>query len=84
MTLSEQARAVCSRDGFLEFLFAFIVDFEDNGGAWENAEISSFLAAMVAWGEDMDGFYINNNEDASQLSPWRIVADMLMAARSYE
>jgi len=39
---------------------------------------------MRGWLEDMDGDYANTGENPSQLPPWRIFADALMAARIYE
>ena len=46
--------------------------------------LASFLAAMSAWSEDMEGFYENSGEDLASLPPWRVLADILMAARVYE
>lgn len=51
---------------------------------WTNAELSAFLEASAAWLADSDGYYAARGEEARDLSPWRLFADMLMAARFYE
>ena len=38
---------------------------------------------MGAWMPDADQ-YQHQDEDIGQLTPWRIIADMLMAGRVYE
>jgi hypothetical protein len=84
MTLAEQARAVSSREDLIAFLEAFNGEFAANRGTWTNTDLASFLEAMAAWSEDMDGFYANGGEDLATLPPWRVLADILMAARNYE
>jgi hypothetical protein len=84
MTLAERARAVQTRDDLAAFVAELKADFDANRGEWTNADIASFLAAMAAWIQDMDGYYQNTGQKPSELPPWRIVADILMAARIYE
>jgi hypothetical protein len=84
MTIIERARSVRTREDFLAFLEAFFADYEVNGLDWENNDLGSFLEAMSGWGRDMDGFYANMGEDPAQISPWQMVADLLIAARVYE
>ena len=84
MNLAERARAVRTREELIAFVKALVVDYRSNREAWANPDIESFLAAMAAWAEDMDGFYRESEEDPLALPPWRVVADMLMAARIYE
>jgi hypothetical protein len=82
--LDEQARAVQTRDDLVAFLAALRSDLVSNRAAWTNSDLTTFLDAMSAWTEDMDGFYANNGEDLGSLPPWRVLADILMAARVYE
>lgn len=84
MTLAERARAVQTRDDFVAFVAELTADFEANRGDWTNADLASFLEAMAAWIQDMDGYYQNTWQKPSELPPWRILADVLMAARMYE
>ena len=84
MTLEERARAVRTRDDVVAFLAALMDDYRANGASWTNGDLLSFLAAMAAWSEDMEGFYENRGEDPASGSPWRVLVDILMAARVYE
>ena len=84
MTLPEQARAVKTREDLVAFLAALRADFARNPRTWTNADLASFLEAMAAWSEDMDGYYAGTGEDMARVPPWRVLADILMAARVYE
>lgn len=84
MTLAEQARAVRSREDLVAFLEALAADYGTDPSGWTNGDLPSFLTAMSAWSEDMEGFYANGGEDIASLPVWRVVADILMAARVYE
>lgn len=84
MTLSERAHAVRTREDFVAFAAALVTDHESHLATWTNKDLASFLAAISSWSEDMDGYYENTGEALSTLSPWRVMADILMAARVYE
>ena len=83
MTLVERARSVQTREDLAAFVAEPKVDFNANRGDWTNADLASFLEAMAAWIQDMDGYYQNMGQKQSELPPWRVVADILMAARRY-
>lgn len=84
MTLVERAHAVRTREDLAAFVDALAADHGSSPGTWENADLASYLEAMSGWVHDMDGYYANRGEDVSALTPWRIVADILMASRIYE
>lgn len=84
MTLAERANAVRTRDDFVAFIEALRLDCSTNGTAWANPDLPSFLDAAGAWIRDSDGYYRNVGLDPATLSPWRLLADILMAARVYE
>lgn len=84
MTLQEIAESVQTREDLVRFLAALKDDFVANRHLWTNTNLHAFLEAMVGWSQDMDGFYRNRGEEISLLSPWRIMADSMMAARIYE
>jgi len=67
-----------------EFVLALLKDFRDNQDSWENQDLPSFLEAMSAWIEDMDGFYANQGKEIQTDIPWHIFADILFASRVYE
>ena len=84
MTLAERAASVRTRDDFVAFLEALRLDHARNGAAWANPDLQSFLGAAGAWSRDSNGYYKNVGLDPSTLSPWRLLADLMMAARVYE
>jgi hypothetical protein len=84
MTLEERARSVGSLQDLVSFVAEFRADYAANSEEWSNCDLSAFLDALAAWCSDMDGYYANMGEDLHKISPWRVVADMLMAARIYE
>lgn len=84
MTLSERARAVRTREDLVAFIEALDADYAGNGSTWTNTDLASFLGGMSGWSQDMKGFYENRGEDLASLSPWRVLADILVAARIYE
>jgi hypothetical protein len=84
VTLAERAAAVRTREDLVAFLAALRADHDAHPDTWTNADLGSFVAALAAWAEDMEGFYENRGEDLSRVPPWRVFADLLMAARVYE
>jgi hypothetical protein len=50
----------------------------------ERARAVQTRGAMAGWIHDMDGHYQNTGQNLSELPPWRVFADILMAARIYE
>lgn len=82
MTLEERAKNVSSWGDVRALIAALAIDAKDNPERWENPTLPTFPEATAAW--NMDGYYALLGLDVSQLPPWRIVADMLMAGRIYE
>jgi hypothetical protein len=68
----------------IAFVEALHLDYIDNGAKWENSDLPSFLEAAGAWCRDSDGFHANAGVDRSPMPPWRLFAEILMAARAYE
>lgn len=68
-----------------ESLSRFIQDILKSKNEWENSDLDSFLRALAAWIEDMDGYYANTGQayDERSLS-WKNIADMLAASTMYE
>jgi hypothetical protein len=75
---------VCTREDLVEFIGALARDYEIGRSTWANAELGSFLGAMAAWSADMEGFYTQSGEQLELMSPWRVLAEILVAARVYE
>lgn len=84
MTLTEHINLIRSREDFVEFAKALSKDLHDNPESWENATLERFLEAVGAWVEDMDGYYINQDKPVPLQPDWKVIGDILMAAKMYE
>ncbi len=84
MKLVERAQEVRTREDLEVFVLELGADLQANPSEWTNPNLGSFLEAMAAWISDMEAYYQNTGQEYSDLSPWKVVADMLMAARIYE
>jgi hypothetical protein len=52
--------------------------------AFLNQDLEAFLDALASWAAVMDRSYANSGERADDKTPWRVIADSLLAARIYE
>ncbi len=84
MTLANQCNSIRTREDFVAFVKALHRDLRDHSGSWENRDLESYLAALAAWVEDMDGYYLNHGMPIPQQPDWKVAADMLLAAKMYE
>ena len=84
MTLIDHARQVKTREELAAFVAALVANIRATPEEWENVDLAAFLEGMAGWIEDMDGYYANTGEDMDRLPPWRLLADILGASRSYE
>ena len=81
---ADSAPNIRTRQGLARFIRELATDFRSNPDEWENDTLDSFLEALAAWTDEMDGYYRNMNEDAPVTPQWKTIADMLMSASVYE
>lgn len=84
MMLAERVALIRSREDLVEFVKALVTDLRDNPSSWENPTLEQFLEALGTWIADMDGYYLSRGMDVPHQPDWKVVADMLMAAKVYE
>ena len=84
MSILQTPQNVNSQNDLAKFVEELLIDYRKNKDSWENADLDSFLEAMSAWVQDLDGYYENNELEISTLNKWRILADILMASRVYQ
>ena len=65
------------------FVKALSNDLRENPATWENGSLDRFLEAIAAWVKDMDGYYASQRKLVPD-PDWKVVADILMAAKMYE
>ena len=81
---ADKIETVNSKKDFINFIEILLSDLRNNPEQWENINLESYLGAMAAWTEDMDGYYQNKNEPIPQNVNWKVFANILMAAKMYE
>ncbi len=84
LELQQAAARIRSRQDFVAFTRTLAEDARRNPGEWENRDLPSFLAALAAWIEDMDGYYANQGEPIPEPPTWKAMGEFLLAARVYE
>jgi hypothetical protein len=75
---------VTTREDLAAFVASLAREARQLPNTWENTDLQSFLEALAAWINDMDGYFLNQGEPAPEQPSWRTVAQMLAAARTYE
>ena len=73
-----------SRVDFVEFVRSLAEQCRSRPEEWENRDLPSYLEAMAAWVEDMDGYYQNRGETPPDQPTWTTFKDVLQAAKVYE
>jgi len=74
-----------TRTEFISFLKEFKTDFEQNKENWENKTLEDFLESMIAYTEDIQGYYDNMNLDVDGNVPtWENFMTILKGASVYE
>lgn len=73
-----------NRNDFVSFVYKLSQDYHKNPKTWENNNLESFLKALAAWVNDMEGYYLNQGLQMPDKPDWQMMANMLMAAKIYE
>jgi len=84
MDLTDLVETIHDREDFVSFVDALLHNYKVEPSRWENADLPSFLEALVAWARDMDGYYQHRGELMQEQPSWKIFGQMLMAATTYE
>ena len=80
----ERARAVCSRAEFIDFIECLNTDPAQEPEEWENNSLNAFLAGLSGFTQDMSGYHSNIGECINiEVTSWRLMAQMLLAATVY-
>ncbi|EMM4086328.1 hypothetical protein WAC87_004376 [Shigella flexneri] len=77
-------KEINTREDFIQFLEFLSSNARNNLNEWGNKDLSSYLESMASWIEDMDGYYLNQKLPVPENINWAFVADILIAARTYE
>ena len=81
---ANKIETINSKEDFINFIELLINDLKNNSGEWENNSLESYLEAMAACTEDMDGYYQNMRMPIPQNVNWKVFANILISAKMYE
>jgi len=84
LELESQVKQIKTRQDLVQFISMLRADLEDNPAGRENLSLLDFLDSLAAWIESMDQCYRNQGVEFSEDQPWKLFAEMLLAARIYE
>ncbi len=84
MDFTSKINNINSKADFVGFVELLVEDLKNNPAKWRNKTLPEFLEAMANWTEDMEGYYINNNLSIPNNVNWKVIADILIAAKMYE
>ena len=85
INLENIQRTIESKEDFEIFLKTFFEDFKKNPSDWENKTLEDFIEAMLAYTEDLEGFYQNMKLPFDKKKPsWKDFAQILLGAKAYE
>jgi hypothetical protein len=84
MQLHESVAGVQSKTDLAGFVQALALDFLAHQHEWENITLERYLEALARWLADSDAYYKNQGLDVPSTPSWKNVAEMLIAAKSYE
>jgi hypothetical protein len=84
MELYEKVENVKSREDLILFLFQLRIDLKNNKEEWENNTLEGYLESMENWVEDLEGYYLNLNQQMPDQPSWNTIARILFASSRYE
>lgn len=84
MELIENLEQIESHKDLSRFVEKLHLDYLNNPDSWENSDLASFLQAMAAFVEDIDGYYKNTKQIMPDQKVWRTFARILYASKIYE
>jgi hypothetical protein len=82
--ITEIVENINNKNDFVRFIELLVNDLKTNPEEWENSTLESFLEAMAAWTDDMEGYYRNTNQPIPNNINWKVFAKILMASTVYE
>src|SRR4051812_44304745 len=72
---------VASKQDFIRLVRELAEQHRQKPQEWENRDLPSYLEALAAWVEDMEGFYANQGQPLPDPPGWGTLGQALLAAR---
>ena len=77
-------KEIKTKKDFVSYVHELSKEYHNNSESWPNKNLDTFLEALAAWVEDMDGYYLNQGQPIPEKPDWQMIANMLAAAKVYE
>lgn len=71
--MSANPENIATREDLVKFIEILANESTSASKTWENEDLPSFLEAMAAWVEDMDGYYKNKVESVPTQPSWKTI-----------
>ena len=82
--LVDAVEEIETREDVAAFVEALWQDLQAQPNDWENPTLDRYLAALASRTEDMDEFFANRGKRVPTTPSWRLVGQMLLAAKVYD
>jgi hypothetical protein len=80
----EELQTIEGKEDLVTFVRALASSLAQAPQEWENTDLRSYLDALAAWIDDMEGYYCQAGEPLPEQPTWSTIAEMLKAASVYE
>jgi hypothetical protein len=80
----EKFKEVKTKKEFVLFVYALSQNYKKCPESWHNDNIATFLEALAAWVDEMEGYYLNQGLSVPESPDWEMIANMFLAAKIYE
>ncbi len=84
MDATAVVESVTSKEELAELIGQLRHDLAHHPDTWENTDLASYLEAISAWLRDMDGYFQNRGELPPTNPSWKLLGEILLAAKTYE
>ena len=82
--LDDMVNTINTQADFVAFVKALAQDLQENPLDWENDSLERYFEAMATWSQDMNGYFKNINQPLPKDINWKIMGQILLAAKTYE
>ncbi|MFL5244352.1 MAG: hypothetical protein ACJ8FY_19810 [Gemmataceae bacterium] len=82
--LHEMSKNLQTHNQFAAFVRHLTQSLHDHPEEWQNQDLPSYLEALAAWVDDMEGYYKSQGATLPLQPSWRTLAEIMLAARVYE
>ena len=84
MTLHESVNQITTKEDLADFIDQLRHDLRQKPTEWENITLAQYLEAMSAWVRDLDGYYQQHEQPLPDKPGWKMMGEILLAAKYYE